>query len=509
MAAPDFLASVARAHPGAPALDDGRRRWSYGELDRQVETTAGRLLACGVAGCPAAVVSESTGEAVIAVHAVLRAGGVLALLSPRLTAAELRPALELLRPKVVLAASEAWDRVAEAGVAPMPLETAATRGTETVWAGTSAASAPELPAGTEVVVWTSGTAGRPRGIALTRTNLDASIRATRVRLSLGPADRWLASLGIAHVGGLMLVLRAAATGALLVTRGRFRTEECAALVDGGVVTHASLVPAMLERVLEARADRSAAALRCLLVGGAACPRALVERALAAGLPLALTYGLSEATSQAATAPPELVARKPGTVGAPLEGLELRVDEAGEVLLRGPTVAAGYVGSQLPLRDRESWLHTGDLGELDNEGHLWITGGRAVRIVTGGCERRPGGGGGGVARAPGCVGRRRGRCARRALGGGGRGRRSGRAGKRSRPGRAGGPRALPPRRRQGAPPLAVSRRPSPQRQREGGPRRGEAGARGRWSGRSGAHLTPSRFGIGLMPFRARRPSGVAG
>lgn len=388
MAAPDFLASVARAHPGAPALDDGRRRWSYGELDRQVETTAGRLLACGVAGCPAAVVSESTGEAVIAVHAVLRAGGVLALLSPRLTAAELRPALELLRPRVVLAASEAWDRVAEAGVAPMPLETAATRGTETVWAGTSAASAPELPAGTEVVVWTSGTAGRPRGIALTRTNLDASIRATRVRLSLGPADRWLASLGIAHVGGLMLVLRAAATGALLVTRGRFRTEECAALVDGGVVTHASLVPAMLERVLEARADRSAAALRCLLVGGAACPRALVERALAAGLPLALTYGLSEATSQAATAPPELVARKPGTVGAPLEGLELRVDEAGEVLLRGPTVAAGYVGSQLPLRDRESWLHTGDLGELDNEGHLWITGRRAVRIVTGGVNVDP-------------------------------------------------------------------------------------------------------------------------
>ena len=389
MAAPDFLTPSARAHAGAPVLDDGRRLWSYRELDRQVDAAAERLRALGVAGCPAAVVSESTGEAVIALHAVLRAGGVLALLSPRLTTAELRPALEALRPRVVMAAPEAWNRVADAGMQPAPLDMVAMGGWEAPPGGAmAAAGAPELPAGTRVVLWTSGTGGRPRGVALTGANLDASIRAASARLSLEPADRWLASLSIAHVGGLVLVLRAAATGALLVARGRFRTEQGATLMDGGAVTHASLVPAMLERLLEARSRRSAPALRCLLVGGAPCPPALVERALDAGFPLALTYGMSEATSQAATAPPELVLRKPGTVGPPLEGLELRVDAAGEVLLRGSTVAAGYVGSELPLGDAEGWFHTGDLGELDDEGHLWLTGRRSDYIVSGGVNVDP-------------------------------------------------------------------------------------------------------------------------
>jgi O-succinylbenzoic acid--CoA ligase len=238
------------------------------------------------------------------------------------------------------------------------------------------------------VIWTSGTGGRPRGVALSYANLAASIAAARVRLGLGPDDRWLATLGVAHVGGLLLVLRAAATGALLVARGRFLADEAAALVAGGAVSHASLVPTMLRQLVELLGGRPAPALRCLLVGGAACPRPLVERAVTAGLPLALTYGMTEATSQAATAPPDVVRRKPGTVGRPLEGLELRLDESGEILLRGPTIAAGYVGTELPLLDGDGWLRTGDLGEIDGEGDLWVTGRRSDRIVTGGVNVDP-------------------------------------------------------------------------------------------------------------------------
>jgi O-succinylbenzoic acid--CoA ligase len=106
------------------------------------------------------------------------------------------------------------------------------------------------------------------------------------------------------------------------------------------------------------------------------------------MPLALTYGMTESSSQVATAPPALVRRKPGTVGAPLDGVTVRVDEGGEVLVRGPTVAVGYVGADSALQDREGWLHTGDLGEIDAEGHLWITGRRTDRIVTGGVNVDP-------------------------------------------------------------------------------------------------------------------------
>ncbi len=385
----DLLATTARARPDALALDDGARSWSYRELDQRVGAVAERLRALDVAGQVVALASETTGAGAVAAHAVLRAGAVLAPVNPRLTADELRPALDVLCPRLVLAAPEAWDRVLRADVRPVPLD--ALEGDDSDAPSRRAfphAGWPTLPARARVILWTSGTGGRPRGVALTEANLAASIQGASARLALDATDRWLASLGLAHVGGLVLVLRAAATGALLVARGRFLADEAAALIEGGAVSHASLVPTMLKQLLDLIGDHPVPALRCLLVGGAVCPRPLLDAALDARLPLALTYGMTESTSQAATAEPELIRRKPGTVGTPLEGVELKVDETGEVYLRGPTVAAGYVGSELPLLDAAGWLPTGDLGELDEDGHLWITGRRSDRIVTGGVNVDP-------------------------------------------------------------------------------------------------------------------------
>ena len=382
----DYLPRAASLRPAAAALDDGSRSWSYRDLAARVAAAAGRLRDAGVTGRTVALVSETTGDAVMAVHAILAAGGVIAPLNPRATASELGRALAVLEPDLVLAAPEAWDSALAAGARPALLS-ALDVGGGSFTDRTRGSTGRSLPAGTRAVLWTSGTGGRPRGIALTDANFDASIAAATTRLALGSDDRWLASLGIAHIGGLLLVLRAAATGALLIARGRFRPEEAAALMDAGAVTHTSLVPTMLRQLLDLRDDRPVPSLRCVLVGGAHCPRTLVERAVQAGFPLALTYGMTESTSQAATAPPDLVRAKPGTVGAPLDGTEIRIDERGEVMLRGPTVAAGYVGAELPLA-ADGWLHTSDLGEIDADGHLWITGRRSDRIVTGGVNVDP-------------------------------------------------------------------------------------------------------------------------
>jgi len=155
------------------------------------------------------------------------------------------------------------------------------------------------------------------------------------------------------------------------------------------VTHASLVPTQLLRLLEARDDRPAPpTFRCALVGGAHAPPQLVARALDAGWPLALTYGMTEMTSQVATAPPDLVRRKPGAVGAPLEGVELRIAGDGEILVRGATLARGLMGPTRALTDDAGWYHTGDLGRLDEEGHLWVTGRCSDRIVSGGVTVDP-------------------------------------------------------------------------------------------------------------------------
>lgn len=268
----DFLAEAARAQPDAPALDDGVRGWSYRELGQRVGAAAQRLRGAVASGSTVALVSEPTGSAVMAVHAVLAAGAVLAPLSPRLTRDELRRALEVLKPDLVLSAPAAWECTSSAGARLVPLAALDGEGEDALFRSAPAhAGGPDLPARTRVVIWTSGTGGIPRGVALTDVNLRAGISATTARLELGPSDRWLATLGLAHVGGLLLTLRAAATGALLMTRGRFQAEEATALIDGGAVTHAALVPTMLRQVLELRTERPSASLRCLLVGGGPLP----------------------------------------------------------------------------------------------------------------------------------------------------------------------------------------------------------------------------------------------
>jgi len=171
-------------------------------------------------------------------------------------------------------------------------------------------------------------------------------------------------------------------GSGLVLRSPFSTQTVLSLLEEGAITHASLVPTMLHQVLDGWGGRPVpSSLRCLLIGGAPAQEELVQSALDAGFPISLTYGLTEASSQVATAPPALVRAKPGTVGFPLSGMAVRVSDGGELLVRGPTVASGQA-------DPDGWLHTGDLAREDSDGHIWITGRRSDRIISGGVNVDP-------------------------------------------------------------------------------------------------------------------------
>jgi O-succinylbenzoic acid--CoA ligase len=146
----------------------------------------------------------------------------------------------------------------------------------------------------------------------------------------------------------------------------------------------SLVPTQLIRLLEHRDGiQVPASFKCGLIGGAHASPDLIQQGLAAGWPLALTYGMTEMTSQVATAVPSEVKQKPGSVGRALMGTKIKIDNEGQILAQGRTLAQGYVGATEPLADTEGWYRTGDLGHLDEDGDLWITGRRSDRIVSGG------------------------------------------------------------------------------------------------------------------------------
>jgi o-succinylbenzoate---CoA ligase len=209
------------------------------------------------------------------------------------------------------------------------------------------------------VVPTSGTTGPPRGVELTHSQVAASARATSSHLGVDPSrHRWLACLPLAHVGGLSVVTRAHHTGTPLTVHDGFSASDVDAAGRSGC-THVSLVATALRRI-------DASLWDVVLLGGSSPPQPRPENSVA-------TYGLTETGS--------------GVVydGVALAGVDLRVDD-GEVLVRGPMVATSYRDGT-PVVDRDGWLHTGDLGELEG-GLLTVFGRRGDMIVTGGENVHP-------------------------------------------------------------------------------------------------------------------------
>lgn len=247
------------------------------------------------------------------------------------------------------------------------------------------------------IIHTSGTSGRPKATVLTYGNIYHSALASALKLEALRSERWLSVLPLYHVGGLSIILRSLIYGTAVEygPTTPFDVHETNRVLSENPITLVSLVPTMLQRLLDAKTGPWNSRLRLILLGGEAPSAELVERCIADNLPIATSYGLTETASQVATAMPELVYRKPGTVGKPLMFTELRiVNERGEearanvsgaVLVKGSTVMRGYYNDAEATADslRDGWLHTGDIGYLDDDGDLFILQRREDLIVSGG------------------------------------------------------------------------------------------------------------------------------
>ena len=247
------------------------------------------------------------------------------------------------------------------------------------------------------IVHTSGTGGRPKAAVLTYGNIVQSARASALKLGHLENERWLCVLPLYHVGGLSIVLRSLIYGTTVdLESNRGFTESLVNLwLSTAPITLVSLVPTMLQRLLDPRTRPWNPNLRLILLGGEAPSPELVARCVAEKLPIATSYGLTETASQVATAMPDQVYRKPGTVGKPVNGTQVRiVDERGEdaapnvpgeVLVKGGTVMRGYYNDPAATAEalQDGWLHTGDVGYLDEDGDLFILQRREDLIVSGG------------------------------------------------------------------------------------------------------------------------------
>lgn len=223
--------------------------------------------------------------------------------------------------------------------------------------------------GVALVVATSGTAGQPKLVQLSRDAVEAAMASSALALEATPADGWLCCLPLGHIGGLLVLLRSVLLGAPVTIHPGFDPEAIRAH-RGPVFT--SLVPTMLLRLLDAGVDLGG--YRAILVGGGPLPSALRGRAEREGVRIVETYGLTESCG--------------GVVydGLPLPGVQMRVGPAGSVQLAGRMLMLGYrfdPGATAQAFTQDGWLETRDAGELDAEGRLRILGRVDGVIVSGG------------------------------------------------------------------------------------------------------------------------------
>lgn len=399
---PDWLRARALGASDRPALVAGGIRLTFADLDRRAGGVARQLAALDVGrGTRAAVALRDRASMVVLAHALARVGAVMIPLNVRLAAPEMA---------WQVADARATTLISDPALAPVAAAIARDRSglAHAVMGGADVslrlADVPEVDvtlrgrvdlSSLQGIVYTSATTGRPKGVLLTYGNHWWSAIGSALNLGVRPDDRWLALLPFYHVGGLAMVWRSVIYGIPLLAHDGFDPEAVDREIDAGGVTIVSVVSAMLERMLDARGPRPfPPSLRCVLLGGGPVRRALLERCLACGVPVAPTYGLTEAASQVATLPPEEVARKPGSAGRPLLPIEVAIErddrpaapeEVGEILVRGPSVMAGYADrpDDTARALRGGWLHTGDLGYLDAEGYLYIVDRRDDLIISGG------------------------------------------------------------------------------------------------------------------------------
>ncbi|HEV7495858.1 AMP-binding protein [Baekduia sp.] len=323
MVVESWLARAARTRPNTAAVNG----LTYAALHERARAAAAGL----PRGARVGLALPPGEEYIVALHACLLAGALAVPIDLRLTEAE-RPAVDLSFGERLLDKQEVTD-----------------------------AHDLDAPA---ILVHTSGTTSAPKPIRLSYGNWLWSALGSAVALGVDPNERWLCTLPLSHVGGLSILLRSAIYGTTAIVHERFETDRVlAALNDPQGPTVVSLVPTTLTRLLDAGLHHPPA-LRWALLGGAPLPPALLQRAADAGVPVAPTYGLTEACSQVATA------------GVPLFCTQIALQPDGEIVVTGPTVSPDAGGGR-------AVLHTGDLGVIDDDGLLHIVGRKADTIVTGG------------------------------------------------------------------------------------------------------------------------------
>ena len=371
-----FIERWAERSPHKVAIHYDGKDVTYSALWQQVEE-ATRSLAVGK-GDRVAYLGYNNHEMLALFFALSRLGAVLVPLNWRLTAAEHKQILADCSPKLLFSSPEFEERRKELWFSPSAL--------------LDQGRAPEIIGQEEddaLIVYTSGTTGRPKGAVLTQAALAWNAQNSFHAHGLQQSDHVLTALPMFHVGGLNIqTLPALFMGATVTLQKRFEPGAWLSAVHARRPTVSLLVPAAMAAVIAhpewQRTDLSS--LRLLNTGSMVVPDSLIRAFHDRGVPVGQVYGATETAPIAIALLKDDAIRKAGSAGQPVPHCEAKLVD-GEIWLRGPAVMRGYWSDGSGL-DADGWFHSGDLGRIDDDGFWWIVGRSNDIIISGGENVHP-------------------------------------------------------------------------------------------------------------------------
>jgi len=404
-----ILQAAAHERPTHPAIRLGERTVSYADLDRAARGVATSLRARGIEpGETVAILVPNLPDFTVAYFGILYAGCTVVPLNVLLSAPEVAYHLEDSRARLLFAHPLFGEAVrAGASDAGVPVVWVGGEGDDSVEAMASADPVPALyptsPADTAVILYTSGTTGRPKGAELTHSNLLINCAVVVPRLvPIGVDDVTLATLPLFHSFGQTCVQNASiAAAATFTLLPRFTPDDALEIMERDRVTVFAGVPTMYFALLHHEGRQyDLSSLHFCMAGGAPMP-VEVMKAFEAKYPVKILegYGLSE-TSPVASFNMLNRPRKPGSIGYPVWGVEMAIldeldrsvpdGEPGEICIRGHNVMKGYLGRPDATKEalRGGWFHSGDIGVRDPEGSFTIVDRKKDMIIRGGFNIYP-------------------------------------------------------------------------------------------------------------------------
>jgi fatty-acyl-CoA synthase len=391
----------ARWKPQQTAIRFAEHDTSWAELDRRTDDLAAGLRADGVGqGDRVAVLAGNSLAWCELTIAAWKLGAVIVPINTRFTATEVAFVVGDAGARMLFADRVLWQATALVGDACSvrtidDLEPLRRGDLAAPWCDTS----DHDPA---FICYTSGTTGDPKGAVLTHRSFDVASQAWSQALELGPSDRVILPFPLAFTGGLAVFLFTYWAGSTLLLEPMVDNDRLFDLFEQQRATALLAVPVIIQQLVDhprwATADLSSWRIACS--GGAPVPVPLLKAVQARGIPMLQTFSLTEASAAAAVLPNADALTKVGSAGLPMlhgririaddDDLDVPTGEVGEILVAGPQVMSGYWNQveATAAALRGGWLHTGDLGYLDDEGYLYVVDRVKDMLISGGLNVYP-------------------------------------------------------------------------------------------------------------------------